>query len=80
LPGELAAENLKTRLLLQVHDELVLESPRDELLNAARVVQQVMENAYPISIPLSTEARWGKNWGNLQPIQTYTSAKSDAAL
>ncbi len=80
LPGALAAENLQTRLLLQVHDELVLESPRGELLDAARVVQQVMENAYPLSIPLSTEARWGKNWGNLQPIHTYNSAKSDPAI
>ncbi|HMD87979.1 MAG TPA: DNA polymerase I [Anaerolineaceae bacterium] len=75
LPAALAAENLQSRLILQVHDELVLECPRDELLDAARVVQSVMENAYPLSIPLLTEARWGENWGNLQPIHTYTSAK-----
>jgi DNA polymerase-1 len=79
LPGALAAEKLQTRLLLQVHDELVLECPRRELLDATRVVQQVMENAYPLSIPLLTEARWGENWGNLQPIHTYISAKSDPA-
>jgi DNA polymerase-1 len=79
LPGALAAEKLKTRLLLQVHDELVLECPRRELLDATRVVQQIMENAYPLSIPLLTEARWGENWGNLQPIHTYISAKSDPA-
>ena len=79
LPGALAAEKLKTRLLLQVHDELVLECPRPELLDATRIVQQVMENAYPLSIPLLTEARWGENWGNLQPIYTYISAKSDPA-
>jgi DNA polymerase I len=79
LPGALLAEKLQTRLILQVHDELVLECPRAELLDAARVVQQVMENAYPLSIPLSTEARWGENWGNLQPIQTFISARSDPA-
>jgi DNA polymerase I - 3''-5'' exonuclease and polymerase domains len=79
LPGALHAEKLQTRLILQVHDELVLECPRAELLDAARVVQQVMENAYPLSIPLSTEARWGENWGNLQPIQTFISARSDPA-
>ncbi|MDR3577718.1 MAG: DNA polymerase I [Anaerolineaceae bacterium] len=77
LPAALAAEKLRSRLLLQVHDELVLECPRAELLDAARVVQHVMESAYPLSIPLLTEARWGTNWGNLQPLHTYTSVKSD---
>jgi len=59
---------LNGRMLLQVHDELVLECPRSELLPTARVVRQVMETAYPISIPLSTEARWGTNWDELEPV------------
>ena len=60
---------LKGRMLLQVHDELVLECPRSELLQTASVVRQVMEDAYPISIPLSTEARWGTNWDELEPVK-----------
>jgi DNA polymerase I len=52
---------------LQVHDELILECPKEEVSQTIAVVKQVMENAYSISIPLETEARFGENWGNLQP-------------
>jgi DNA polymerase-1 len=55
-------------MLLQVHDELVVECPRSELAETVRVGRQVMENAYPLSIPLTTEARWGTNWDELQPM------------
>ena len=64
----LQKDNLRGRMILQVHDELVLECPRSELEQTARVVQRVMETAYPISIPLTTEARWGTNWDDLKPI------------
>lgn len=72
VPPALQKENLKGRMILQVHDELVLECPADELEHTARVVQQVMENAYPISIPLTTEARWGRNWDELKPVINQT--------
>jgi DNA polymerase-1 len=68
IPPALAQAGLHGRMLLQVHDELVIECPRAELTATAHLVQQVMENAYPISIPLSTEARWGLNWDELQPM------------
>lgn len=64
----LQKENLLGRMILQVHDELVLECPRNELEQTVRVVQRVMETAYPMSIPLTTEARWGNNWQELKPI------------
>lgn len=69
VPPALAAAGLRARLLLQVHDELVLEAPRAELNATARLVQSVMEQAYPLSVPLETEARFGENWGDLQPLQ-----------
>ncbi|NPV75582.1 MAG: DNA polymerase I [Anaerolineae bacterium] len=72
LPAALQQKNLKARMLLQVHDELLLECPNDELEQAAVVVQSTMEKAYPLQIPLDTEARWGENWGNMQPL---TSSK-----
>jgi DNA polymerase-1 len=53
---------------LQVHDELVFEVPKAELKEMARVVQDIMANAYPLSISLSTEARYGTNWGDTNPI------------
>jgi DNA polymerase-1 len=68
IPPGLAEAGLGARMLLQVHDEIVLECPQPELEGAARAVQRIMEEAYPLSIPLSTEARWGYNWGEMQVI------------
>ncbi len=59
---------LKAKMLLQVHDELVFECPREEVQETARVVQKAMADAYPLSIPLSTEARCGVNWGEMKSI------------
>jgi len=68
VPPAIARSGLPARLLLQVHDELVLEVPSAALLDTARVVQVVMEQAYPLQVPLLTEARRGENWGKLIPI------------
>ena len=45
-----------------------LNVPQDEVKETARIVQEAMANAYPLSIPLSTEARYGVNWGEMKPI------------
>ncbi len=66
MPPAIAKAGLHGRMLLQVHDELVIECPRAELNETVRVARHVMENAYPLSIPLTTEARWGTNWDELQ--------------
>jgi DNA polymerase-1 len=66
IPPALVKAGLHSRMLLQVHDELVLECPKDELQATIRVARQVLENAYPLSIPLTNEARWGDNWDELQ--------------
>jgi DNA polymerase-1 len=68
VPAALRDARLKARMLLQVHDELVLECPQAELRRTAEVVQQVMENAYKLSIPLATEARSGVNWGEMKVL------------
>jgi DNA polymerase-1 len=62
----LKQSGLHGMMILQVHDELVLECPQAELEKTVIVVQQAMENAYQLSIPLLTEARWGSNWGEMQ--------------
>ena len=64
----LAESGLQARLLLQVHDELVLECPEDEVIETARLIRETMENAYQLQVPLRTDARQGKNWGSLQSI------------
>jgi DNA polymerase-1 len=68
IPPALAKAGLHGRMLLQVHDELVIECPREELNEVAGLVQALMENAYPLSIPLTTEARWGMNWDEMQRL------------
>jgi len=53
---------LKSRLLLQVHDELVFEVTKEELDLVKQIVKQQMENAMQLSIPLQVEIGYGANW------------------
>ena len=58
--------HLKAKMLIQVHDELVLECPQDELDATIKLVKDIMEHAYKLDIPLSTDARYGSNWAELK--------------
>lgn len=69
IPPALKSAGLKAKMLLQVHDELVLECPEKEMQKTAKVVQETMANAYPMSIPLETEARAGANWGEMSVLK-----------
>jgi len=68
LDDELARSGLRARLLLQVHDELVLEVDRPDLAASAELVRSIMENAVELRIPLETEVRAGSNWDDLAPV------------
>jgi len=68
IPRALEDAGLKAKMLLQVHDEIVLECPKEEWEITSKVVKQTMANAFLLSIPLSTEARYGKNWGDMKVI------------
>ena len=57
-------EGLAARLILQVHDELIVECPEDEKERAAALLQEEMENAVHYSVPLLAEARWGRTWAD----------------
>lgn len=65
LPVILAKHHPEARLLLQVHDELLLECPLETVNETSATVQKVMEGAFSLSIPLKTEARSGANWGKM---------------
>ncbi len=67
---ELAQHKLKAHMILQVHDELVLEVPEDELAEAAALTVQVMENVYPLKAPLRANAQVGTNWRDMEQITT----------
>ncbi|MBV7440563.1 DNA polymerase I [Weeksellaceae bacterium TAE3-ERU29] len=55
-------KNFKTKMLLQVHDELVFETPKDELEIVKPIIKETMENAIEFSVPLVVECGIGKNW------------------
>jgi DNA polymerase-1 len=66
LQAALGEHGLRGQMTLQVHDELVLEAPKDEAEETARLVSEVMENAYPLDAPLRADTRIGHNWGELK--------------
>lgn len=55
-------EGLKARLILQVHDELIVEAPQEESEIAAKLLQEEMENAVRLDVPLTADAAIGKTW------------------
>ncbi|KUJ52733.1 DNA polymerase I [Chryseobacterium sp. JAH] len=59
---ELEKEKLQTKMLLQVHDELIFESPVDEVEVAINIIKTEMENAIETQVPLLVEVGVGKNW------------------
>jgi DNA polymerase I len=59
---ELAARRLATRMLLQVHDELVLEVPEEEAAAAEALVRKAMEGAAELRVPLEVEVGKAKSW------------------
>jgi DNA polymerase-1 len=59
---EMQAQGLRSRMILQVHDELVLEVPTAELDSVAPLVIDTMEGAYRLDAPLKVDAKVGKNW------------------
>ncbi|MFL5825564.1 MAG: DNA polymerase I [Thermoleophilaceae bacterium] len=58
----LAHEGLRTRLVLQIHDELLFEAPDDEVERACAIVQREMVNAFPLDPPLVVDVGVGPNW------------------
>ncbi|HQT78541.1 MAG TPA: DNA polymerase I [Rhodopila sp.] len=62
LPAALQEAGLRSRLLLQVHDELLFEAPEDEAVRLAELARRVMENAAVLSVPLVVETGMGRTW------------------
>jgi DNA polymerase-1 len=63
----LEREGLHSQVILQVHDELLLEVPENEIERTREVVKQEMETVYELSIPLIVEVHEGKNWMEAKP-------------
>lgn len=62
MDARLKEEGLQTKLLLQVHDELIFEAPQDEIEILERIVPEVMENAIGLNVPLKVDFSYGPTW------------------
>jgi DNA polymerase-1 len=69
LPAALAQAGLDASLLLQVHDELVLECRTADVQPVAAVLHRVMADAYQLAIPLGVDVRAGSNWEDMKPVK-----------
>jgi DNA polymerase-1 len=65
---EIRRRKLKTRMLLQVHDELILEAPQDEVDEVVQLVRERMEGAYELRVPLKVDVEVGPNWLQMEEV------------
>ena len=62
LDKALVEGKFKTKMLLQVHDEIILEVPKDELEAIEKLVKETMESAIELSVPLVADESTGQTW------------------
>jgi DNA polymerase I len=62
IDNDLEAAGLTARLVLQVHDEVIVEAPVAEKANVERIVLEVMRGAAQLAVPLEVNAAWGRTW------------------
>jgi DNA polymerase-1 len=66
---KLTEKQLRTRMILQVHDELVFEVPIEELEQAKYYVRHLMEGVAKLDVPIKVEMKMGKNWFEAEPAE-----------
>jgi len=66
LHREMEKRQLKSKLLLQVHDELVFEVPEEERKEMHQLIPEIMSTALELSVPLKVDIKTGKNWGEME--------------
>ena len=62
LDKRLDREAPEARMLLTIHDEIVIETPENNAADVAKIVKDTMENIYPLAVPLAVDASWGRSW------------------
>ena len=66
LDRRLPEENFKSRMILQVHDELLFEGPEKEIPRLTKLVKEVMEGVHELSVPVVAETKVGSNWRDMK--------------
>ncbi len=62
LEDRLTAHGAGARMLLTVHDEIVIEAPEPSAADVAGIVKETMEGIFPLAVPLAVDVHWGKSW------------------
>ena len=68
IQDQLNMKNISSKMILQVHDELVFESRLDELNSLKPIIEENMINAIQLDVPLKVEMKTGHNWGNMSKL------------
>src|SRR6185312_5646243 len=74
----LVSDGFRARLLLSVHDELLLEVPRDEVDAVAALVRETMEGALPLEVPLVVDVKVGDDWESMTPLTRADAIAAEA--
>jgi len=75
----LRAEGSHARMLLQVHDELLFEVPRDEVARLGPIVRATMEGALPLDVPLTVDVKIGDDWESMTPLTREDAIAAEAS-
>jgi DNA polymerase-1 len=78
LADRLVEGGFRARMLLQVHDELLLEVPRDEVDRLVPLLRETMEGALPLTVPLTVDVKVGTDWESMTPISRHDAALAEA--
>ena len=73
LHADMRTRGMRSRMLLQVHDELVFEVPEDELETLAHLTRETMEGSLKLAVPLTVELKKGRTWGEMVPLRVPES-------
>ena len=78
LDERLALDGFRARPLLQVHDELLLEVPRDEVDRLVPVLREVMEGALTLDVALTVDVKVGDDWESMTPVSRRDAVLAEA--
>lgn len=64
----LKREGLKSRMIIQIHDELLFEVPEDEVEKVSKLAKEIMESSIELEVPIKVDIKTGKNWAQLENV------------
>ncbi|MGB2938684.1 MAG: DNA polymerase I [Candidatus Dormiibacterota bacterium] len=70
----MGADDMRSQMILQVHDELVFDADKAELDHLGRLVKEEMTGAYELSVPLAVEVKVGPDWSRVEPVEVEAAA------